>query len=73
MSSIVLTPDQVEVLKRSQTPVTVVDTNGKTLSQIARRWFSEERIADAKRRINEPEPSFTTAEVLEHLRSLERS
>lgn len=71
MSSIVLTPDQTEILNRSATPVVVVDANGKTVGQVARRWFSAERIADAERRINEPEESFTTAEVLEYLRSLE--
>jgi len=72
MSTIVLTADQTEILDRCETPVVVVDANGKTVGQVARRWFSAERIADAERRINEREESFTTAEVLQHLRSLER-
>ena len=73
MSNIVLTPEQLQVLNQSAGPVVVVDSNGKTVGQVTRRWFSDREIADAERRIHDKEPSYTLEEVFEHLRSLEPS
>jgi hypothetical protein len=70
MPEIVLTAEQARVVAGSLVPVMVRDGNGNTLGRIEPIWTAED-IADAKRRLASDEPRYTTAQVLEHLRSLE--
>lgn len=75
MIRIVLDQEQAEVVTRSQETVEVCDSDGKVLGVINRAvlpfGFTEADIAEAKRRLAEPGPRYTTDQVLEHLRSLE--
>jgi hypothetical protein len=77
MSSIILTPDQVQVLNESADAIVVLDPSGKVVGKIARSQpdphFSDEDIAAAKAALRAPGPRHTTAEVLARLRALERS
>jgi hypothetical protein len=70
MLEIVLTDEQAKVVATALKPVQVRDGNGHVLGIINPIW-TEEDIADAKRRLASDEPRRTTAQVLEHLRSLE--
>jgi hypothetical protein len=69
MQHIVLTEDQAKVVAAALQPVQVRDTRGNVLGSIAPVWTAED-IADARRRLASDEPRYTTAQVLEHLRSL---
>lgn len=71
MQQIILTDEQAEVVASALKPVAVCDGKGRVLGTIAPIW-TEEDIADAKRRLASDEPRYTTAQVLEYLRSLEQ-
>jgi hypothetical protein len=70
MPEIVLTAEQARVVEGSLVPVVVRNVNGAVLGSLPPIWTAED-IADAKRRLASDEPRYTTAQVLEHLRSLE--
>jgi hypothetical protein len=72
MSEIVLTPEQAKVVTAALQPVLVRDGNGQVLGSIAPVWTQED-IEEAKSRLSSEEPRYTTAQVLEYLRSLEPS
>ena len=71
MLQIVLTDEQAKVVASALKPVQVCDSRGNVLGRIDPIW-TEEDIAEAKRRLASDEPRYTTAQVLEHLRSLEK-
>jgi hypothetical protein len=70
MTQIVLSDEQAKTVASSLKPVQVRDLRGNVLGYIEPLW-TEEDIAEAKRRLASGKPGFTTAEVLEYLRSLE--
>ena len=69
MLEIVLTDEQAKAVASALKPVPVRDSRGNVLGCIAPIW-TEEDLADAKRRLASDEPRYTTAQVLEHLRAL---
>jgi hypothetical protein len=69
MLEIVLNPEQAKVVASSLQPVQVRDERGNVLGVIAPAW-TEEEIADAKRRLASGEPRLTLAQVLQHLGSV---
>jgi hypothetical protein len=71
MPQIVLPREQAELVAQALEPVQVCDPSGAVLGVIEPIWTHDE-IAEAKRRLSTDQPRYTTAQVLEHLRSLER-
>jgi hypothetical protein len=69
MPQIVLNDEQAKIVATALQPVQVRDAKGNVLGTIPPSW-TEEDIAEAKRRLASDEPWFTTAEVLAHVRSL---
>jgi len=70
MSPIVLNDEQAKQAASSLKPVEVCDSRGNFLGTFTPFW-TEEDIAEAKRRLASDEPRYTTAQVLRHLESLE--
>jgi hypothetical protein len=68
MPQVILDDEQAKLLASALKPVEVRDRQGNLLGVIPPVW-TEEDIADAKRRLASDEPRYTTAEVLEHLGS----
>ncbi len=71
MSQIILTDEQAKAVVSTLKPMQVRDSKGILLGTFTPVW-TEEDIADAKRRLASDEPRYTTAQVLEYLRSLEQ-
>jgi hypothetical protein len=71
MPELILTEEQARVVAEALAPVRVRDGRGNVLGTIAPIW-TEEDIADARRRLASAEPRYSTAQVLEYLRSLEK-
>ena len=72
MPEIVLTQEQTEVVARAKDAVQVRDSKGNVLGYIEPPDFTPEEIAEAKSALASKQPRYTTAQVLEHLRSLEQ-
>jgi hypothetical protein len=70
MPQIILDDEQAKLLASSLKPVEVRDRQGNLLGVIPPLW-TEEEVADAKKRLASDEPRYATAEVLEHLCSLD--
>jgi hypothetical protein len=68
MSHIVLNAEQAKLVASALKPVQVRDAAGNVLGYIPPVW-TEEDVADAKRRLASDGPRYTTAQVLEYLRS----
>jgi hypothetical protein len=82
MTQIVLTSEQAGVLAQASEPVAVCRPDGSIagwISPKARLFvpekcpFTAEEIAAAEKEADSPGPWYTTKEVLEHLRSLDRT
>ena len=71
MSHIVVDDEQAKVICEATDRVEIRDPRGKHLGFVA-HGISDEDIAVAKQRMASNEPRYTTQEVLEHLRTLER-
>jgi hypothetical protein len=71
MPHIILTDEQAKIVASALQPVQVKDAKGNILGSIPPIW-TEEDIAEAKQRLTSDEPRYTTAQVLEYLRSLEQ-
>jgi hypothetical protein len=73
MAEIVLSEEQAQVISKAHDPVQVRDSSGRVLGVISRAWDADERavIDEMKRRMKTPHRSYSTEEVLAHLRSLE--
>jgi hypothetical protein len=70
MTRIVLTDEQTKVVASATKPVPVCDARGNVLGFVNPAW-SDEDIAEAKKRLASNAPRLTTAEILAYLRSLE--
>ena len=71
MSQIILSDQQADVVIHATERVQVTDPSGKLLGYLTVLSSEEaEIIAECKRRLAEPGPRYTTAQVLEHLNSL---
>jgi hypothetical protein len=82
MTQIVLTAEQDGLLEAACEPVPVCRPDGSVAGFVSPRkkvitpkepMFTPEEIAEAERRMHSSGPWYTTKQVLEHLRSLERS
>jgi hypothetical protein len=72
MTQIILTREQARVVARAQAKVQVCDPDGNVLGYLEPVDFTPEEIAEAKRALASAERRYTTAQVLEYLRSLEQ-
>jgi hypothetical protein len=72
MIQIVLTDEQAKVVAAALEEVSVCDAGGNVLGFLSPVW-TEEDVAEAKRRLASNQPRLTTAEVLAHLQSLGQS
>ncbi len=83
MTQITLSIEQTRLLRASSTPIVIVDSGGRKVVEIdsvgsnaidVQKMSDEEWIAEGLRRKQDYErnggPTYTTAEVLEYLRSL---
>jgi hypothetical protein len=82
MNEIILTTEQASILASAEGLVAIRRPDGSFIGWVSPGTnfilpnacpFSPEEIAEAKARAESPGPWFTTAEVLEHLRSLEQT
>jgi hypothetical protein len=77
MTEIVLTPEQLSTLDSAEKMVTISRPDGSIVGLMAltpkHAVFTAEEIVAAERLAEADGPWYSTAEVLEHLRSLERS
>jgi hypothetical protein len=71
MLHIVVDEEQAKIISESSERIEIRDRNGRHLGYVT-QGVSEEDIAIAKERMASDEPRYTTAEVLDHLRSLEQ-
>lgn len=71
MTAIVVTEEQVEIIKNSPTGVEIRSPKGERLGVFTHHGVSEEDIRIALDRRASTSPRYTTAEVLAYLRSLE--
>jgi hypothetical protein len=69
MPHIVLNEEQAKIVATALEPVQLRDAKGYVLRTIPPIW-TEEDIAEAKKRLASDEPRYTTAQVLAYLRSL---
>jgi hypothetical protein len=70
MTRIVLTDEQAQAVAEATRPIAVCDTHGNVLGFLSPAW-TEDDIAEAKKRLSTDAPRLTTAEILAYLRSLE--
>lgn len=71
VSYITVDDEQARIIAEGKQNVEVRDRNGNLLGFVA-HGFTDEDIAIAKRRMASDQPRMTTAQLLEHLQSLER-
>ena len=71
MPQIVLNDEQAKVLETALQPIEVVNRKGNLLRVLPPTW-TEQEIAEARLRLAEKKPGLTTAQILDHLRSLEK-
>lgn len=79
MSDLIISHEQAKLLASATVPVAIRDPDGNLLgyvspgnTQAKRHGFTPEEIAEARERADSDGPWYTTDQVLEHLRSLER-
>ena len=70
MTSIVVTDEQAQIIKSSPKGVEIRSPKGECLGVLT-HGFTEEDIELAKKALASNSPRYTTAEVLQHLRTLE--
>ena len=82
MTQIILTPDQAALLAAAEDPVAICRPDGTVAGFISPRSrfitpkepiFTPEEIAQAEKQLDSDGPWYTTQEVLEYLRGLEKS
>lgn len=71
MSRIVVSEEQAALITASNNALQVRDSQGRLIGYVTPALTADE-LANLKARIAANEPTYTTAEVLEHLRSLEQ-
>lgn len=69
MTHIIVDDEQAKVIRESAASIEIRDRTGRHLGYVA-HGFSDEDIEIARQRRQSDEPRLTTAQVLEHLRSL---
>jgi hypothetical protein len=72
MSQIVLTEEQMQVVRQSTAPVNVCDSNGLVLGTVDPQ-ITPEFVAEMKRRARGPGPWWTGEQVRNHLRALQEA
>lgn len=70
MSQIVVDDEEAALIKKAATTVQVVDKEGKLVGFVTRATTDEE-LERWRQRLPIEEPTYTTEEVFQHLRSLE--
>jgi len=70
MVQVVLSREQAEQIARAREGVELLDEKGHSLGVVT-RGYSAEELKLAQERARSDGPWYTTAEVLEHLRTLE--
>jgi hypothetical protein len=73
MPEIVVNDKQAQLISDAQDPVQVCDSSGRILGVISRSPTGNDsgEIEEMKRRVQTQHRSYTTEEVVDHLRSLE--
>lgn len=71
MTAIVVTEEQAEIIRSSSKAVEVRGPRGEWLGVLSNHGFTDEDVRLAKEALASNSPRYTTAQVLEHLRSLE--
>lgn len=71
MSHIIVDDIQARLIMEADGTIEIRDRHGNHLGYVA-HGFSAEDIAVARERLASDEPRYSTREVLEHLRSLEK-
>jgi hypothetical protein len=71
MPHIVVDNQQAKLISEATGDIEIRDPQGRHLGYVA-HGFSDEDIAIARRRLESDLPRYSTREVLDHLRSLER-
>jgi hypothetical protein len=71
MPQIILDDEQAKLFACALKPVELRDRQSNLLGVIPPVW-TEEDVAAARKRLASDEPRYATAEVLEHLRSLDK-
>jgi hypothetical protein len=72
MHDLILNEEQARVAAGSLHPLQVRDARGNVVGTFSPIW-TEEDIAEAKRRLASHEPRYTTAQVLDYLKALKKS
>ncbi len=72
MSKIVLTEEQMKVVRQAKTPVPVCDPHGIVLGSVDPE-ITPEFIAEMKRRAAAPGPRYTGEQIRRHLQALEEA
>jgi hypothetical protein len=72
MTQLVLTDEQTRVATSTLRPLQVHDTRGNLVGTFSPIW-TEADIAEAKSRLGSSEPRYTTAQVLEYLKTLKKA
>ena len=71
MEHIVVNDQQARLISEATESIEIRDAKGSHLGYVA-RGFTEADIAIAKQRSASDQPRYTTTQVLDHLRSLDR-
>jgi hypothetical protein len=71
MSHIIVDDEQAKLISEATDRIEVYDAQGRCLGYVT-HGFTEEDVAVARARLASSQPRYTTQEVLDHLRSLER-
>jgi hypothetical protein len=73
MTQVILNHEQTSTIRGTSGSVEIVDESGILVGYLNRKTLATpEEIAEAKRRLNSDGPWYTTAELLDHLKSLEQ-
>jgi hypothetical protein len=70
MSQIILSDEQLKAVRAATDAIAIRDQEGHLIGYVARPPSPEE-ISEAKRRLQSNGPWYSTAEVLDHLKSLD--
>lgn len=71
MTRIFLDENQSKAIAEASDDIGLFDPNGNLLGFVTSS-FTKEEIAEAKRRLSEDQPRYSTQQVLDYLASLER-
>jgi hypothetical protein len=71
MEHIVVSDQQARLISEATESIEIRDARGGHLGYVA-HGFTDEDIAIAKQRLASDDPRYTTQQVLDHLRSLDR-